>query len=149
MAELTVEQRFMLLEQRVAELERQRAVQEERDIALLARIDNFIDDLHRIERVQMRAFDTQTAQFKDIENAILTMNETVSILANSVRSHKQGIETLGEVVLDHKNGIESLATAENENRDAIRSLAEQIATLAAGQQQIITLITGGKPPRND
>ena len=57
MAEQNVEGRLAQLETKVAELERQRGIQEDRDIAFLARIDGFIDDLRRVERVQMRSFD--------------------------------------------------------------------------------------------
>lgn len=135
MAELTTEQRFALLESRVAELERQRAVQEDRDIALLARIDGFIDDLRRIERVQMRAFDDLKSGQKNIETTLETTTDEVILLVDAAQDHKKAIETLAETARDHKAGIESLA--------------EQVATLAAGQQQIITLLTGGKSPRND
>lgn len=149
MAEIDFEQRFAGLESRIAELEHQRAVQEERDIALLARIDNFIDDLRRIERVQMRAFDAQAARLKAIESDIKALTQSVTILADVSQSHKQAIETLAETARDHKAGIESVATIANNSQDAIKSLAQQVATLAAGQQQIITILTGNKPPRND
>lgn len=55
--EPTTEQRLAILESRVSELERERGIQADRDIALLARIDSFIDTMHRLERQQMRAFD--------------------------------------------------------------------------------------------
>jgi len=135
MAELTTEQRFVMLEQRVAELEHQRAVQEERDIALLARIDNFIDDLRRVERVQMRAFDDLKAGQKQLEARVESVETDVAILIDAAESHKEAIDALTEIARDHKAGIESLA--------------QQVATLAAGQQQIITLLTGGPSPRND
>lgn len=149
MAELDFEQRFSELESRIAELERMRAIQEDRDIALLARIDGFIDDLRRIERVQMRAFDAQSAQLKDIESDVKTINEVVAALVEATHSHKQAIETLGGILLDHKTTVELLIIGEGKTRDTVDSLKEQVAMLAAGQQQIITLLTGSKSPRND
>jgi hypothetical protein len=67
MAEQSVEERLTQIESRLAELERQRGIQEDRDIALLARIDGFIDDLRRVERVQMRSFDELKAGQKNDE----------------------------------------------------------------------------------
>lgn len=48
----TLEERFSQLEARVAQLEQQRRIQEDRDVALLARIDGFIDDLRRSLRLR-------------------------------------------------------------------------------------------------
>ena len=48
----TLEERFSQLEARVAQLEQQRRIQENWDVALLARIDGFIDDLRRSLRLR-------------------------------------------------------------------------------------------------
>lgn len=90
----TFEERFALLESRVEELERQRAVQEGRDLALLARIDNFIDDLRRIERVQMRLFDSIIAHQKEQNARLSSLETSVATLVDAAKDHKKAIETL-------------------------------------------------------
>ena len=120
MQEPTTEQRLIILENRVSELERERGIQADRDIALLARIDDFIDDLRRVERVQLKAFETLTAGQKSTEAALAT-------IVDALQDHKANIETLGGRV----NGLE----------DGQR-------VLQAGQEQIIALLTG-KSPHND
>ena len=92
----TFEERFALLESRVEELERQRAVQEDRDLALLARVDNFIDDLRRIERVQMRSFDTIMAHQKDQDVHLASLETSVAVLVDAAKDHKKAIETLAQ-----------------------------------------------------
>lgn len=82
-----------------AKLESQAETQGNIDIALLARIDNFITDLHRLERNQLSGYD------------------------------------------DLKKGIKEIQATQ-------ASQAQDIATLAAGQQQIIQLLTG-KSRRDD
>jgi hypothetical protein len=113
----TVEERLTILEQRVAEFERFRHAQEDRDIALLARIDGFIDDLRRIERVQMRGFEELKSEQQEIK----------ADLQEVKAEQKKAFATVADTMRDHKQALE---------------------TLAAGQQQIITLLTG-QAPRND
>lgn len=116
----TTEQRLAILEGRVTDLERERERQADRDIALLARIDSFIDDMRRVERVQIRMFDELSAGQKTIETAIKAIPETL-------QDHKAHIEALGGRI----NGLE----AGQEH-------------IEAGLQQVILLLTG-KAPRND
>src|SRR6185312_11433664 len=52
---------LVILEGKMTELERQRSTQEDRDVALLARVDNLSDDLKRVEHVQQRGFDNLSA----------------------------------------------------------------------------------------
>lgn len=106
---LTTEQRLELVEKRVAELERQRRIQEDRDIALLARIDNFIDDLRRVERVQMRAFDELKADILEVKADI-----------HELQAGQQGVV---EILADHKKHIEDLAAGQ-----------QQIISLLTGKQ---------------
>lgn len=120
LTEKSINERFTLLESRVEELERQRLVQEDRDLALLARIDNFIDDLRRIERVQMRSFETIMAHQKEQDNRLASLETKVDGLESTVA-------TLVDAAKDHKQAIESLAQ---------------------GQQQILAILTGGRG-RND
>src|SRR5258708_10306569 len=65
--DLPIEKRVFILESKIAELERFRQSLDDRDIALLRRVDDFIDDLRRVERVQMRSFDALAAGQKDLE----------------------------------------------------------------------------------
>lgn len=134
MAEQNTEDRLSLLEARVSELEHQRAVQEERDIALLARIDNFIDDLRRIERVQMRAFDAQAVQLNGLTRRMDSVEASVGQIVQVVNNHSETLTTLVGAAKDHKAAIEDIAG--------------QVQSLAAGQQQILEILLG-KPPRND
>ncbi len=115
-----LEERFTLLESRVLGLERQREIQEDRDIALLARIDSFIDDLHRIERVQMRGFEDLKIGQKNLEARQDHLERGLIDVVDTLKNHKMSIETL----------------------------AEQITGLVAGQQQILSLLIGNIP-RND
>jgi Mg2+ and Co2+ transporter CorA len=123
----TIEERFELLENRVTELERFRRSQEERDLALLYRVDNFIDDLRRIERVQMRSFDEIMQHQKEQDARLDSLETSVAILVDAAK--------------DHKRAIEALALGQQE-------LAQGQQALAQGQQQILMLLTG-KAPRND
>lgn len=123
----TAEERISLLEAKVAELERQRTVQEDRDIALLARIDDFIDTMRRIERVQMRAFDSNAVQLNGLAKRMDAIESHVGEIVQVVNNHSETLTTLVDAARDHKHAIESLA---------------------AGQQQILEILIG-KPPRND
>src|SRR5579859_1348316 len=117
------EARFLHIEGRLAALELAREEQETRDIAILARIDGFIDDLRRIERVQMRGFDTimqsQQAQATDIKS----LQETQARLIGIVERQEQNIAVLAETAKDHKVAIESLAETAKGRKVAIESLA--------------------------
>ena len=114
MAEQNTDQRLANLEQRVSELEHQRRVQEDRDIALLARIDTFIDSLHRVERTQMRGFEQLHGQLKDHEVRLDRLETNVNTLVEATKDHKAAIETL----------------------------AGNVNTLASGQAQILAILTG-------
>lgn len=120
MQEQPTEQRLAILENRVTELERERDRQADRDIALLARIDDFIDDLRRVERVQMRAFEELTAGQKNTETALVTVVDTLK---------------------DHKANIETLA-------GRVNNLEDGQQRIEAGLQQVIMILTG-QSPRND
>ena len=89
LAMATQEERLSILEQKVAALEQQKVLQENRDIALLARIDSFIDDLRRLEQAQIHSFDDLKANQKEIEAAI-------AILAEAAKDHRQAIELLAQ-----------------------------------------------------
>lgn len=96
LTEKSINERFTLLESRVEELERQRLVQEDRDLALLARIDNFIDDLRRIERVQMRSFETIMTHQKEQDTRLDMLETKVATLIDAAKDHKQAIESLAQ-----------------------------------------------------
>lgn len=145
----TLEERFAALENRVVELERQRAVQEERDLALLARIDDFIDDLRRIERVQMRSFDVIMTHQKEQYARLTSLEASVAALVETAKEHKRAIEILAEATKEQKQAIEMLINVARDQKEAIDTLTEAskdhkraIDTLAQGQQQILAILTG-------
>lgn len=113
----TNEERLAALERDVAELKQARRIQDDRDVALLARIDGFIDDLRRMERVQMRGF----------EELMLGQRRT-----------NDSLEVVVDALKDHKSAIESLGARVN-------SVEDRLDRLEAGQQQIISLLTGNPP----
>ena len=123
----TQDERIAALERDVAELKQARRIQEDRDIALLARIDTFIDDLHRIERVQLHSFEEVIAAQKDAERRIDEMGYALTLVSTTLTDHKSAIET----VAGHVNNV-----------------ADRMDHLESGQQQIISILTG-KPPLND
>ena len=144
----TMEERFALLEARVAELEQQRRAQEDRDIALLARIDNFIDDLHRIERVQMRSFEELKSNQQELKAGQRKLEVGQEELRAGQKNLEVGQHNLENAFTDavgtlknHKEAIEAVA-------GRIEVVVSQVSELAAGQQQIITLLSG-KPPLHD
>src|SRR5512146_3255261 len=97
----TDSERITALENKLADLERRYEqrwqTQEDRDIALLARIDGFITDLRRMERAQIKA----TEEIKRGQT------EERAIIIDALKSHKAAIDNLN-----------------------------------AGQQQILSLLTG-------
>jgi len=132
----TTEERLALLEQKVADLELQRAIQETRDMALLARVDTFIDDLHRVERVQIRGFEELKAGQKNLEAGQRNLEQALGVVVGTLKDHKEGIEIVA-------GRVDTVASQVSE-------LVGHMTELAASQQQILTLLTsGGKPPRND
>ncbi len=165
-----LEARLLHIESRLAALELAREEQETRDIAILARIDGFIDDLRRIERVQMRSFDeikieqqelksvvkAQAADIKSLQETqaqliriVERQEQNVAVLAETAKGHKVAIESLAESAKGHKVAIEGLAETAKDHKVAIEGLAGQVRELAVGQQQIITILTGGKPQTQD
>ncbi|HLZ56469.1 MAG TPA: hypothetical protein VKR06_05925 [Ktedonosporobacter sp.] len=114
MSQQSIEERLLIVEGKIAELELTKQTQEMRDLGLLARIDGFIDDLRRIERVQLRGFDTIMAVQREQATDIKELKAVQSLLVDAAK--------------DHKKAIDSLHT---------------------GQQQIIELLTGGRPRTND
>ncbi len=123
-----IEARLLHIEGRLAALELARQEQETRDIAILARIDGFIDDLRRIERVQMRAFESQAVQIKEVRDDVKQIQERMAV-------QERNIAALAEAAKDHKVAIETLAG--------------QVQELAVGQKMLIEILTGGKPPTQD
>ena len=69
-----LENRVAALESQLADLKnRFESYQESQNnvgLALLARVDGFIDDLRRVERVQMRSFDELKNGQKTLESAV-------------------------------------------------------------------------------
>jgi septation ring formation regulator EzrA len=104
--QLTTEERLSRLESDVAELQHAKREQENRDIALLARVDGFIDDLRRVERTQMRAFDELRAGQQEQKTAIERLNEGqqelqtgLTGLAGQVRGLAAGQQQILEILL--------------------------------------------------
>jgi hypothetical protein len=127
MEQRSTEQRLSALESEVAALKVFKQEQENRDLSLLARIDGFIDDLRRVERVQMKAFDHLSAEVRDIKATQTAISAEVRDIKVEVRDIKVTQTVIVDAVKDHKQAIEQLAI---------------------GQQQILALLTGD-PRRND
>lgn len=132
MATLSIEERLSLVEAKIAELELFKAQQEERDIALLARIDGFAEDLRRVERAQIRSFEKLHAD------------------QNSLRAEFRAHQ---EYVVERFNNVEAdvsvLIDAAKSHRTAIEDIHSQVQELAAGQRQILEILAGGKPKIHD
>ena len=94
MEQRSTEQRLSALESEVAALKVFKQEQENRDLALLARIDGFIDDLRRVERVQMKAFDHLSSEVRDIKAEVGDIKATQTVIVDAVKDHKQAIEQL-------------------------------------------------------
>jgi hypothetical protein len=94
----TIEQRVSTLEDRVRQLERERAMQDDRDMALLARTDGALESIHRVERVQIRAFETLAAGQRNTEAAL-------AVIADALKDHKASIETLASQVSGLEAGL--------------------------------------------
>jgi chromosome segregation ATPase len=169
----TMEERLALLEIQVAELQSQRRAQEDRDVALLARIDTFIDDLHRVERVQLRSSEELRAGQSDLReefrahqeymtdrfNGVETRLDNMDTRFNGVETRLDqmdtrfdGVETRLDNIDTRFDGVETrLDNVETDMSVLIESAKDHkraIETLLAGQQQIIGLISG-KQTRND
>lgn len=133
----TMEERFAVLETRVAELERQRHIQEDRDVALLARVDNFTDDLRRVERVQLRGFEEQQAH----QEYVTERFDHIGIRLDSVENH---LTARLDTVEDH---LTSLTQAVVSQKEAIEALYKGQQALIAGQEQMLAILTQ-KPKTN-
>lgn len=118
--DLPVEQRLAILERKVADLEHERTMQDDRDIALLARADGAYEAIKRVERVQLRMFDEVTTGIKNIE---ARLNDVPALFQ------------------DHKEAIEKVA-------GRVAALEDSQADVRAGIQQVISLLSGNQP-RND
>ncbi|MBO0796321.1 MAG: hypothetical protein J2P36_35975 [Ktedonobacteraceae bacterium] len=128
----TTEQRLIILEHRVTELERKAAAQEDRDHALLARVDGFIDDLRRIERVQMRSFDELKAGQLELKTELEARMDRLEVRMDRLEHNMEIMERNIEVLAD---------TAKN-HKVAIESVASDVST-------ILNIIRGGSPKLND
>lgn len=138
---MTTEERLAKLEHDVAELMQARRIQEDRDIALLARIDTFIDSLSRVERVQLRSFEELKADQQEIKTGMKrfeTELEALKVGQKTLESGQQNMVTalsnVGEVLRDHKAAIERIDEGQR--------------ALQAGQEQILAILTG-KSKTND
>lgn len=63
--------------------------------------------------------------------------------------HKAAIDDLTVGVQSHKDAIDGLIVVVRDHRAAIDGLTADVRGLAAGQQQILDLLTGQKPKHND
>lgn len=116
----TTEERLAHLESRVNELEQARRDQDTINGALLARIDSFIGDIHRLERDQRRGFDAVLTHQREQDGQIAELTKGMAMLVEIARDHRQAIE----------------------------AVAQQGSELAAGQSQILEILQG-KPKTND
>ena len=143
MAQQSIEERLAFLESKIAEYEAERAQMrslervlrsgqsELRDIFqahqeyVTNRLHNF--ETHITARLDV-AEDNNAARFAELQTGQLEL--------------RQGQQ-------EHKIAIEKLQIGQLEHKVAIENLADEVRGLAAGQQQILDLLTGGKPKKND
>lgn len=168
---LSTEDRLVILEGKMTESERQRSMQENRDVALLARVDNLSDDLKRMERVQLRGFDELrtgqndlravqhaqeeylTARINDVEGHLTARLDTVDNQLGHLTARLDTVEdhltALTEAVVSHKEIIEAIHAGQKALQAGLLTLqaglqalqAEQ-RVLQAGQQQIFEILAG-------
>jgi len=164
MAQQSIEERLAFLESKIAEYEAERAQMrslervlrsgqsELRDIFqahqeyVTNRLHNF--ETHITARLDV-AEDNNAARFAELQTGQLELRQ-------GQQEHKIAIEKLqiGQLELrqgqqEHKIAIEKLQIGQLEHKVAIENLADEVRGLAAGQQQILDLLTGGKPKKND
>jgi len=141
--EPTLEQRVLILEQKLAELARIADLAGGKiDVsllisALMARTDKFIDDLEEVRKGQAKILDLVATGRR----------ETASELGDLTRrfdSLEQGFDKLLAIQGGYKEAIERIDTEVADLKD----LKEGYKVLQAGQEQIIAILTG-KRPRND
>jgi len=156
MPEPTIQEQVARLETRVAELERLRRIQEDRDVALLARVDDFTDGLRRIERVQLRGFEEQhahqeyvTGRFEHIEARLDAVEDHLAVRIDAVEDHLDAVESHLTARLDTvEDHLTKLTEAVTSQKEAIETLYIGQQSLIAGQEQILAILTG-KPKTND
>ena len=149
MSQHNTEERLSIVESKVAHLELAREAQETRDLALLARIDSFIGDLHRVERTQIRGFDARALQIKGTKDDIRQLQKTVTVLVTAVEKQERNIEILAGTARDHKAAIENIDGRVLGLTRQVQELTGHIQELAVGQRLIIELLTGKRPEAND
>ena len=136
----TVEKRLDLLENRVAGLERARHVQEDRDIALLARVDNLIDDVHRVERSELHHSEFFEAGVQYIKDRCEFIERDVDELKGDVHELKEDVANLTESTLAHAQVMETLATQVMVLTKGQQTLEAGQQALEEGQQQILKFL---------
>jgi uncharacterized coiled-coil protein SlyX len=141
----TTEQRLVLLESRIAELERKAAAQADLDIALLRRVDDFIDDLRRIERVQMRAFEELKATQQEHSAQLTAQDGRLASIETRLDHVERNVDVLVDTAKDHKQAIEGVARDVGALAGNVGALTRDVGALAQGQTQILALLTRQKP----
>ena len=152
--------------------EEQEKKQEEHDIAQLARIDSMNEDVRRIERTQIRGFEDMRTSQKELRDDLrlrihagnMELRDEIATQADALRTEyhagytylggriggvEKAVEQLQVGQQEHTVAIKQLQVGQQEHTAAIENLAGEVRGLAAGQQQILDLLTGGKPKRND
>ena len=91
-----IDLRLAMIEARIAELERFRQSLDGRDVALLARVDGFIDDLRRLERNQMISFDALRSEIANLTNTVNTLTGNVNNLTNTANDLASNMNLLAQ-----------------------------------------------------
>lgn len=163
MPEPTIQELAALLEARIIELEHQRRIREDQDVALLARVDDFTNDLKRIERVQLRSFEEQhahqeyvTGRFAHVEARLDTVEDHLGAVESHLTARLDTVEEHLDTVENHltarldtvEDHLTSLTKVVISHKEALEALYKGQQSLIAGQEQILAILTG-KPKTND
>ncbi len=119
----------------------------------LASLEHQIAEL-QAERAQMRELGALRTDVKALSLRYQAHEEYVSDRLNDFEDH---IKVRIDVVEDnltarldaHTIAIQVLQEGQQEHKAAIENLAGSVRGLAVGQQQILDLLTGGKPKGHD
>lgn len=93
MQQLTPEQRLLILEADVAKIKEQLAFGSDVDRALLARVDQSISDIHRLERETANGFASLRNEIRDVKGQ---MESNDSEIIEVLKDHKAYMEEMRE-----------------------------------------------------
>lgn len=166
MVQRSTEERLATLEEQVAlllrskqEQEAFKQKQETHNIALLARVDGISNDLHRVERAQIRGFEELRADQKELRAEVRAGHEFLTARLDYVTARLDTVEDdltkVVEMGVKHREAIDMLLEGQQAHTEEIKSLKGAITSLQTGQQEVMASLQQiiemlmGKPRRHD